>query len=78
MPRSSIPRELFKECVLCSAASVVVLHNHPAGCDATPSGADVALTRRLVKAGEVLGIEVLDHIVLSGDAWTSCRDSGLM
>lgn len=72
------PRELFKECCLCSAASVVVIHNHPAGCDATPSQADVALTRRLVEAGNVLGIEVLDHIVISGDAWTSCRDSGLM
>lgn len=72
------PRELFKEAVRLSAASVVVVHNHPSG-DPTPSGADIQLTRRLVKAGDVLGIEVLDHVVL-GDAGehASLRDLGLM
>jgi len=57
------PRELFRECVAVSAASVVIVHNHPSGNSeqggATPSGADLQLTRRLVKAGEVLGLEVL-------------------
>jgi DNA repair protein RadC len=76
------PRELFKECVMVSAASVVILHNHPSGngdgAGATPSGADLSLTRRLVKAGDVLGIEVLDHIVLCGDEFVSLRDSGQM
>lgn len=72
------PRELFKECVKVSAASVVVVHNHPSG-DPTPSGADIQLTRRLVKAGDVLGIEVLDHVVIGdGGAHTSLRDLGLM
>ena len=72
------PRELFKEAVRLSAASVVVVHNHPSG-DPTPSGADVQLTRRLVKAGDVLGIEVLDHVVI-GDSGehASLRDLGLM
>lgn len=72
------PRELFKEAVRVSAASVVVVHNHPSG-DATPSGADIQLTRRLVKAGDVLGIEVLDHVVV-GDTGehASLRDLGLM
>lgn len=72
------PRELFKEAVRLSAASVVVVHNHPSG-DPTPSGADIQLTRRLVKAGDVLGIEVLDHVVI-GDcgAHASLRDLGLM
>lgn len=72
------PRELFKEAVRLSAASVVVVHNHPSG-DPTPSGADIQLTRRLVKAGDVLGIEVLDHVVL-GDSGehASLRDLGLM
>lgn len=72
------PRELFKEAVRLSAASVVVVHNHPSG-DPTPSGADIQLTRRLVKAGDVLGIEVLDHVVI-GDAGehASLRDLGLM
>lgn len=72
------PRELFKEAVKCSAASIVVCHNHPSG-DTTPSGADVQLTRRLVKAGDVLGIEVLDHVVLgAGGEHASLRDLGLM
>lgn len=72
------PRELFKDAVRHSAASLVVVHNHPSG-DPTPSGADIQLTRRLVKAGDVLGIEVLDHVVV-GDPTTfvSMRDSGLM
>lgn len=71
------PRELFKEAVGVSAASVVVCHNHPSG-DPTPSGADIQLTRRLVKAGDVLGIELLDHVVIGGDEHASLRDLGLM
>lgn len=71
------PRELFKEAVAVSAASVVVSHQHPSG-DPTPSGADIQLTRRLVKAGDVLGIEVLDHVVIGGDEHASLRDLGLM
>ena len=72
------PRELFKEAIRLSAASVVVVHNHPSG-DPTPSGADIQLTRRLVKAGDVLGIEVMDHVVI-GDSGehASLRDLGLM
>lgn len=72
------PRELFKEAVKLSAASVVVAHNHPSG-DPTPSGADIQLTRRLVKAGDVLGIEVLDHVVIGdGGEHASLRELGLM
>ena len=72
------PRELFKDAVRVSAASVVIVHNHPSG-DPTPSGADIQLTRRLVKAGDVLGIEVLDHVVIGdGGEHSSLRDLGLM
>lgn len=72
------PRELFKDAVRVSAASVVVVHNHPSG-DPTPSGADIQLTRRLVKAGDVLGIEVLDHVIVGeGGSHASLRDLGLM
>jgi len=72
------PRELFKEAVKVSAASVVVVHNHPSG-DPTPSGADIQLTRRLVKAGDVLGIEVLDHVIIGdGGEHSSLRELGLM
>ncbi len=72
------PRELFRLAVRVSAASVVVVHNHPSG-DPTPSGADIQLTRRLVKAGDVLGIELLDHIVIGdGGEHASLRDLGVM
>lgn len=71
------PRELYKECVMASAASVVVVHCHPSG-DPSPSGADIQLTRRLVKAADVLGIELLDHVVVGGDEYASLRDLGLM
>ena len=72
------PRELFKDAVRVSAASIVVVHNHPSG-DPTPSSADLQLTRRLARAGEVLGIEVLDHVVIGdGGAHTSLRDMGVL
>lgn len=59
------PRELFKEAIAASAAAVIVAHNHPSG-DPTPSEHDVALTTRLIEAGKLLGIEVLDHVILGG------------
>ncbi len=72
------PRELFKDAVRASAASLVVVHNHPSG-DPTPSGADIQLTRRLVKAGDILGIDLLDHVVIgSGGEYASLKESGLM
>jgi DNA repair protein RadC len=72
------PRELFKDAVRVSAASIVVVHNHPSG-DPTPSGADIQLTRRIVKAGDVLGIEVLDHVVIGEPgSHASLRDLGMM
>lgn len=72
------PREVFKEAVRLSAASLVVVHNHPSG-DPTPSGADLQLTRRLVRAGDVLGIEVLDHVVIGeGASHASMREMGVM
>lgn len=71
------PRELFKDAVRLSAASLVVVHNHPSG-DPTPSGADVQLTRRLVKAGDVLGIELLDHVVIGAGEHASLRELGMM
>lgn len=57
------PREVFKEAISDSAASVIFAHNHPSG-DPTPSEDDIKLTKRLVEVGEILGIEVLDHIII--------------
>ena len=72
------PRELYKDAVRLSAASLVVVHNHPSG-DPTPSGADIQLTRRLVRAGDVLGIELLDHVVIGdGGAHCSMREMGVL
>jgi DNA repair protein RadC len=70
------PREVFKIAVHYGAASVIVSHNHPSG-DTTPSPEDIAVTKRLDQAGELLGIELLDHIILGDGRWTSLKEKGL-
>lgn len=70
------PREVFAEAIRHGAASLIVAHNHPSG-DPTPSPEDIAVTRRLAEAGELLGIELLDHIVLGDNRWTSLKEKGL-
>ena len=57
------PREVFREAVRCSAASVILAHNHPSN-DPTPSKEDLDITRRLIDAAKILGIRVIDHIIL--------------
>ncbi|MCY0881089.1 MAG: DNA repair protein RadC, partial [Firmicutes bacterium] len=57
------PREIFRQAVSRSAAAIIVVHNHPSG-DPAPSPEDLAMTRRLERAGEVMGIDVLDHIII--------------
>lgn len=69
------PREVFKPAVLAGAASVILYHNHPSG-DPTPSRQDVAITERVAEAGEIIGIEVLDHIIVGDDRFVSLRESG--
>lgn len=69
------PRELFKEAIAASAAAVIVAHNHPSG-DPSPSDHDVRLTRRLMDAGAVLGIEVLDHLIIASGGVVSLRAAG--
>ncbi|WP_455378515.1 RadC family protein [Petrachloros mirabilis] len=71
------PREVFTMAVRESAAAVIFLHNHPSG-DPTPSREDRLLTARLVSAGEVLGIRVLDHIVVGDGRYFSFADQGLL
>lgn len=70
------PREVFKEAISASAASVVFVHNHPSG-DTEASGEDIALTKRLSQAGEIVGIEVLDHIIIGGKSFNSLKRQGL-
>jgi DNA repair protein RadC len=69
------PREVFTMAVKESAAAVIFLHNHPSG-DPTPSQEDHVLTTRLVSAGEVLGIQVLDHLVIGDGRYVSFADQG--
>jgi len=72
-------REVFKEALAASSAAIIVAHNHPSG-DTTPSAEDIRVTRKLVDAGKIMGIDVLDHVVLGQDEtnYTSLRESGLV
>lgn len=70
------PREIFKPAILSNAAAVIVAHNHPSG-DTTPSGEDKSLTDNVVKAGVILGIPVLDHIII-GDNYYSFKEHSLI
>lgn len=69
------PREVFREATSASAAAIVLFHNHPSG-DPTPSTDDVALTARMVRAGEVMGIHVIDHLVLADERYVSLVEAG--
>ncbi len=70
------PREVFKEAVSASAASVIFVHNHPSG-DIEASEDDIKLTQRLTQAGEIMGIDVLDHIILGDKKYLSMKREGL-
>jgi DNA repair protein RadC len=72
---SAHPREIFREAVIGSAAGIVVFHNHPSG-DPTPSERDRQMTRRLMEAGDVMGIHVMDHIILGDGAYFSFWKEG--
>ena len=67
------PREVFRAAASAGAAALVLFHNHPSG-DPTPSDDDIALTRRLVRAGDLMGIAVLDHIIVAENAFASLRE----
>jgi len=71
------PREVLKTAVLSNAASVLVAHNHPSG-DPTPSPEDIEVTQRLAQAGEILGIEVLDHLIVGDGEFVSLKEKGYM
>ena len=66
------PREVFRPALREGAAALVVAHNHPSG-DPSPSAEDQEVTRRLVQAGALLGVPLLDHVVVAERGWTSLR-----
>ena len=71
------PREVFRRAILCNAAEIAMAHNHPSG-NPEPSPEDIALTRRLVQAGQVIGITVTDHLILGGPRYVSLHERGLV
>jgi len=71
------PREVLKSAILSNSASIIVGHNHPSN-DPTPSKEDIEVTKRLKKAGEIIGIELLDHIIVCADSFISLKEKGQM
>lgn len=70
------PREVFQKALLANAVSIILMHNHPSG-DCTPSREDIEVTKRLVEAGKMLGVEVLDHLVIA-DKYCSLKEKGYL
>ena len=71
------PREVFREAVKRSAASIIVAHNHPSG-DPTPSQEDIQVTKRLNESGKMIGIDLLDHIIIGDRKFISLKEKGYL
>lgn len=71
------PREVFEPALKCLATSIIIAHNHPSG-DLKPSTEDLKITQRLTSAGELLGIDVADHLIFSADDYLSFKAGGLL
>jgi DNA repair protein RadC len=71
------PREVFNPAIKKSAGSIILVHNHPSG-DPTPSREDIDVTARLIEAGKILGIHVLDHIIIGNNNYVSFKERGLL
>ncbi len=71
------PREVFRPAIAEAGSSIVLVHNHPSG-DPTPSPEDLAVTARLVEAGRLVGIPVIDHVIVGSDRWVSFATQGLL
>ena len=68
------PREIFKGALLHNAPSLIIIHNHPSG-DTSPSSEDLKATERMVKAGKIMDIRVVDHLIIGGESYRSLRES---
>ncbi|EKE32176.1 hypothetical protein MJ3_04369 [Salimicrobium jeotgali] len=71
------PREVFKEAVKRSAASIVCVHNHPSG-DPAPSREDIQVTKRIAECGKIIGIEMLDHLIIGDGTFISLKEKGYL
>ena len=70
---TTTPRDIFKSAILANAVAIIICHNHPSG-ELIPSDADIVITKQLTAAGELLGIKVLDHLIVSNHGYKSLRD----
>lgn len=71
------PRELFREAINHSAAAVILVHNHPSG-DPTPSQEDIIITKKMIDAGKILEIHVLDHVIIGDNKYVSLKEKGII
>ena len=69
------PREVFKRAILNNSVAVILGHNHPSG-DITPSKEDIKITEKLIEAGEIIGIKIVDHIIVGDNQYCSLREEG--
>ncbi len=69
------PREVFKTALAVSAAHIIVVHNHPSG-DPTPSREDIEVTKKLIEAGKIIGVDVLDHVIIGDGRHFSMKEAG--
>jgi DNA repair protein RadC len=71
------PRTVFQRAIMQNAAGIVLCHNHPSG-DPMPSGDDVSITKKLVKGGDILGINIVDHIIIADSQYISFKEKGII
>lgn len=68
-------REIFQKALLANAVSIILIHNHPSG-DPTPSNEDIQVTKRAVDAGDIVGVQVLDHVIIGRPGYVSLKEKG--
>lgn len=71
------PRDVFRLAIEVNAAAMICVHNHPSG-DPSPSPEDISLTKRLMESGQIMGIDVLDHVIIGRDGWVSLKQKELV
>ncbi|WP_010279058.1 RadC family protein, partial [Paenibacillus senegalensis] len=71
------PREVYREAIRYASAAILAFHNHPST-DPSPSPEDVQISKRLMEAGEILGVSFLDHIIIGGNSYVSLKEQGLL
>lgn len=70
-------REMYQKALLANAVNIIVMHNHPSG-DPSPSREDVEVTKRMVEAGKIIGIDILDHLIIGDKSYTSLKEKGYL